>query len=1152
MVDATGTTLWTDFNTVGQLVLKETHLNGIPNAIGMSYTYDSRGNLDSITYPSGQKISLPRNEANAINSITRQFGANPITNLVSSISYNAAFLPSNFDYGNGTSLSITSDVRNRPDVMNSAGKLTLDYRYNARGLIDQIVTGQNGGPNQARDITYDNLGRIGSFNAAGSTVNYSFDIFGNLLEKSGALTVGPFTYSNNQISGVTYSAPGNQLSVNGKTLTYNDENRLVQTTGGGTNTSYVYDGKGNRVKSIDNVTGKTRFFIYDEAATLISEMTQLSGGTLYIDKEYVNGPSGTLTTAALDEIPRGLKIYDLNLKVRLEWTPTTNCGVIGYNVYRSTTQNGTYTLQNTGGPIVTGFYDDANVTECTTYWYQIKTVYTGGAEGPASSKTSHKFINYTSVLYNSPSPGVAPLNVTFTFNKGGTCPAVGSTSYVLDFGDGSSQTFTAPGTVNHTYTNASSCYPYCIAQLTVTFTNGIVATQRRLTSMSVDLVANENFDDGVADGFTVSGGTWNNGSGTYTGTSTGTTWGISYSSSSCNNCVIQAQTNTVNQTNKNAYVIFGYRNTLNFQYAGYDIAAGKWAIGDVVNGTKTDRASFNQTITTGVWHTLDVKLEAASKRVTLKGDGVTKLIYTFSTLYSLPIGVAIKGGQTSFDNFKIAPAYTVTNLHSEDFNDGQAQGYVPVTGTWSIVSSRYRGTIATTTDAVSQTPVTTFNSGIIAGDIRVVTSNGWYVFDYVNSTNFKFAGIDEPADKWVIGDVVNGTKTNRATFTQVLNVNTVYPVKILLEGSTVTIINNNAIKVRYTFASLTARPVAMGMRGSATCDFDTVSIYTETFPTGPVSNPPAVPPPTSTAGAADLSVLSYDSPPFYYHLNDHLSTTRIVTNGAGVVTGSFEYWPFGELKSSTGCAANPQRFTGKLFDNESGLQYFGARYLSNDLIRFTSIDPINSGTSRNPQSLNRYNYSLNNPLSFIDPDGRVVVLAGTKEQRAAEMAAIGHSFHNDAAASRLSAGSDGKLAFNSKGYEGDNPTVNNVVDAINSEKTVRYALEKTKETSDPANGGAYTDADDSGNGNSAISIDPTAFPNNTGGVHQDVDTATQHEFGHANAYATGRKDPRGNEGPAVDAENNARAYYRHAAKVKHGANSAEAKKAEKDYEQRQQ
>lgn len=378
--------------------------------------------------------------------------------------------------------------------------------------------------------------------------------------------------------------------------------------------------------------------------------------------------------------------------------------------------------------------------------------------------------------------------------------------------------------------------------------------------------------------------------------------------------MIQAQANTVAQTNKNAYVIFGFVDIKNFQYAGYDISTNKWVIGDVVNNTNTVRASFTQTLATGVWHSLEVKLEASTKTVTLKGNGVTRCMYTFSTLYSLPIGLAVRAiAQSGFDNFKIAPSLTVTTVHQENFNDGIANGYTPVTGTWSIVSSRYRGTIATATDAVSLTPVSTFNSGVIAGDIRVVTNNGWILFDYVNATNFKFAGVDAAADLWIIGDVINGTKTNRATAMQVLNTNTSYPVKVLLEGSTVTLINSNAIKVRYTFASLTARPVALGLRGSGTSDFDNLLVYTESFPSGAVANPPAIPPPTSTAGPADIAADSgYASPPFYYNLNDHLGSTRIVTDQTGVVTGSFEYYPFGEVKSSTGCAASSQRFTGKL------------------------------------------------------------------------------------------------------------------------------------------------------------------------------------------------------------------------------------------------
>ena len=68
------------------------------------------------------------------------------------------------------------------------------------------------------------------------------------------------------------------------------------------------------------------------------------------------------------------------------------------------------------------------------------------------------------------------------------------------------------------------------------------------------------------------------------------------------------------------------------------------------------------------------------------------------------------------------------------------------------------------------------------------------------------------------------------------------------------------------------------------------------------------------------------------------------------------------------------RSSGKERDQETGLDYFGARYYSGAQGRFTSVDPI-AGLILNPQSFNRYAYALNNPLKFIDPTGMVVVWA---------------------------------------------------------------------------------------------------------------------------------------------------------------------------------
>jgi RHS repeat-associated protein len=66
------------------------------------------------------------------------------------------------------------------------------------------------------------------------------------------------------------------------------------------------------------------------------------------------------------------------------------------------------------------------------------------------------------------------------------------------------------------------------------------------------------------------------------------------------------------------------------------------------------------------------------------------------------------------------------------------------------------------------------------------------------------------------------------------------------------------------------------------------------------------------------------------------------------------------------------RSSSKERDAETGLDYFGARYYSGAQGRFTSPDPLFFQTEMlsDPQRFNLYAYTRNNPLSFIDIDGR--------------------------------------------------------------------------------------------------------------------------------------------------------------------------------------
>ncbi len=68
---------------------------------------------------------------------------------------------------------------------------------------------------------------------------------------------------------------------------------------------------------------------------------------------------------------------------------------------------------------------------------------------------------------------------------------------------------------------------------------------------------------------------------------------------------------------------------------------------------------------------------------------------------------------------------------------------------------------------------------------------------------------------------------------------------------------------------------------------------------------------------------------------------------------------------------------GKERDAATGLDYFGARYMSSAQGRFTSPDPVFMTKARvyDPQQWNQYAYVRNNPMIYIDPDGRELRLA---------------------------------------------------------------------------------------------------------------------------------------------------------------------------------
>ena len=131
----------------------------------------------------------------------------------------------------------------------------------------------------------------------------------------------------------------------------------------------------------------------------------------------------------------------------------------------------------------------------------------------------------------------------------------------------------------------------------------------------------------------------------------------------------------------------------------------------------------------------------------------------------------------------------------------------------------------------------------------------------------------------------------------------------------------------------------------------------------------------SNAYASGKLLATYDGAGVHFQLSDWLGSKRVQTNVAGIPDETCTSLPFGDNLNCSGTDPSHLHFTGKERDQESGLDYFGARYMSSNMGRFMSPDwsakqePVPYSKLDNPQSLNLYSYVLNNPLSNVDPDG---------------------------------------------------------------------------------------------------------------------------------------------------------------------------------------
>ena len=148
------------------------------------------------------------------------------------------------------------------------------------------------------------------------------------------------------------------------------------------------------------------------------------------------------------------------------------------------------------------------------------------------------------------------------------------------------------------------------------------------------------------------------------------------------------------------------------------------------------------------------------------------------------------------------------------------------------------------------------------------------------------------------------------------------------------------------------------------------------------SNPMFIPVQSFTHGGNEVEQ-------YFFH-PDHLGSTSYITNLLGEVSQHMEYFAFGETFVEEHRSSNnsPYKFNGKELDEETGWYYYGARYYDPKISVWLSVDPLanvdylmndeayingeHNGGVFNSFNNNSYAYTYQNPILYIDPNGKQV------------------------------------------------------------------------------------------------------------------------------------------------------------------------------------
>lgn len=249
----------------------------------ISYGYNENDALTRITYPSGREVSYQPD------SLGR---ARAVLPYATQVTYHASGVPEAVHYANGTVASTTLNNRQFPSrlrLSRSTGSNVSDSSFSYDSVGNLRVISDSIDPAYSRSYFYDSASRIEQEQLPSGVVkDFKYNNRGDLTEiRNGSNSTDSIEFlfedstgrmtsvktAGNTIRSLIYDQSGNMIEGWGRPMGFDRSSRIrcVDCGVAGQQVDYLYDGIGNRVKSV--VGGQTTYSVYAKSGNLLVRET---------------------------------------------------------------------------------------------------------------------------------------------------------------------------------------------------------------------------------------------------------------------------------------------------------------------------------------------------------------------------------------------------------------------------------------------------------------------------------------------------------------------------------------------------------------------------------------------------------------------------------------------------------------------------------------------------------------------------------------------------------------------------------------------------------------------------------------------------------------------------------------------------------------